>query len=141
MGCLKRPSRFQMGASEPGAALLGASIGLLATSILWINELPDAPSDALAGTNHLVVTIGTSAARWGYAALLFGAYGILIALVATGALQSTALLALLTLPIAARALTVLFREYASRKLVRANVDTIVLQGAFGFSLAIGIALS
>jgi len=50
-------------------------------------------------------------------------------------------LALLTLPIAARALTVLFREFASRKLVRANVGTIVLQGAFGFSLAIGIVLS
>ena len=97
--------------------------------------------DALAGKNHLVVTIGTSAARWGYAALLVGAYGILIALVATGALQSTALLALLTLPIAARALIVLIREYATRKLVRANVGTIVLQGAFGFSLAIGIALS
>jgi len=50
-------------------------------------------------------------------------------------------LALLTLPIAARALIVLFREFATRKRVRANVDTIVLQGAFGFSLAIGIVLS
>ena len=87
------------------------------------------------------MTIGTSAARWGYTALLVGAYGILGALVATGALAPTALLALLTLPIAARANTVLFREYATRKLVRANVGTIVLQGAFGFSLAIGIVLS
>lgn len=129
------------GTIDPVAALLGIPVGLLTTAILWINEFPDAPSDALAGKNHLVVTIGTSAARWGYAALLFGAYGILIALVATGALQSTALLALLTLPIAARALITLFREFASRKLVRANVGTIVLQGAFGFSLAIGIALS
>ena len=59
----------------------------------------------------------------------------------TGALQSTALLALLTLPIAARALIVLFREFATRNRVRANVDTIVVQGAFGFSLAIGIVLS
>ena len=55
--------------------------------------------------------------------------------------KTFALLALLTLPIAARALTVLFREFQSRKLVRANVGTIVLQGAFGFSLAIGILIS
>jgi 1,4-dihydroxy-2-naphthoate octaprenyltransferase len=129
------------GSVDPVAALLGVPVGLLTTAILWINEFPDAPSDALAGKNHLVVTIGTSAARWGYAALLLGAYGILAALVALGSIQPTALLALLTLPIAARALTVLFREFQSRKLVRANVGTIVLQGAFGFSLAIGILIS
>lgn len=129
------------GGIDPVAALLGVPVGLLTTAILWINEFPDAPSDALAGKNHLVVVMGTSAARWGYAALLIGAYGVLGLLVASGALAPTALLALLTLPIAARALRVLFREFASRKLVRANVGTIVLQGAFGFSLAVGILLS
>lgn len=129
------------GQIDPVAALLGVPVGLLTTAILWINEFPDAPSDALAGKNHLVVTIGTSAARWGYAALLLGAYGVLGLLVASGSLQPAALLAMLTLPLAARALHVLFREYRSRRLVRANVGTILLQGAFGFALAIGILVS
>ena len=129
------------GRIDPVAALLGVPVGLLTTAILWINEFPDAPSDALAGKNHLVVTIGTSAARWGYAALLLGAYGVLGLLVASGSLQPAALLAMLTLPLAARALRVLFREYRSRRLVRANVGTILLQGAFGFALAIGILVS
>lgn len=129
------------GQIDPVAALLGVPVGLLTTAILWINEFPDAPSDALAGKNHLVVTIGTSAARWGYAALLLGAYGVLGLLVASGSLQPAALLAMLTLPLAARALRVLFREYRSRRLVRANVGTILLQGAFGFALAIGILVS
>ena len=129
------------GQIDPVAALLGVPVGLLTTAILWINEFPDAPSDALAGKNHLVVTIGTSAARWGYAALLLGAYGVLGLLVASGSLQPAALLAMLTLPFAARALRVLFREYRSRRLVRANVGTILLQGAFGFALAIGILVS
>jgi hypothetical protein len=48
------------------------------------------------------------------------------------------LLALLTLPLAIRSTYILFREYRSRALVRANVGTIILQGAFGFTLACGI---
>ena len=129
------------GSIDPIAALLGIPVGLLTTAILWINEFPDAPSDALAGKTHLVVTIGTSAARWGYVALLAVAFGTLVLLVALGALAPTALLALLTLPLAVRSTIILFREYRSRALVRANVGTIVLQGAFGFALACGILIS
>ena len=129
------------GSIDPIAALLGIPVGLLTTAILWINEFPDAPSDALAGKTHLVVTIGTSAARWGYVALIAVAFGTLAALVALGALAPTALLALLTLPLALRSTFILFREYRSRALVRANVGTIILQGAFGFTLACGILIS
>ena len=129
------------GSIDPVAALLGIPVGLLTTAILWINEFPDAPSDALAGKTHLVVTMGTSAARWGYVALLAVAFGTLALLVALGALAATALLALLTLPLAIRSTIILFREYRSRALVRANVGTIVLQGAFGFALACGILIS
>ena len=129
------------GSIDPIAALLGIPVGLLTTAILWINEFPDAPSDALAGKTHLVVTIGTSAARWGYVALLAVAFGTLVLLVALGALAPTALLALLTLPLAVRSTIILFREYRSRTLVRANVGTIILQGAFGFALACGILIS
>jgi len=128
------------GSIDPIAALLGIPVGLLTTAILWINEFPDAPSDALAGKTHLVVTIGTSAARWGYVALLAVAFGTLVALVALGALAPTALLALITLPLAIRSTYILFREYRSRALVRANVGTIILQGAFGFTLACGILI-
>ena len=129
------------GSIDPIAALLGIPVGLLTTAILWINEFPDAPSDALAGKTHLVVTMGTSAARWGYVVLIVVAFGTLAALVALGALAPTALLALLTLPLALRSTFILFREYRSRALVRANVGTIILQGAFGFTLACGILIS
>ena len=129
------------GSIDPVAALLGIPVGLLTTAILWINEFPDAPSDALAGKTHLVVTMGTSAARWGYVALIAVAFGTLVALVAVGALAPTALLALLTLPLAVHSTIILFREYRSRALVRANVGTIILQGAFGFTLACGILFS
>lgn len=129
------------GSIDPIAGLLGIPVGLLTTAILWINEFPDAPSDARAGKNHLVVTLGTSAARWGYLALIIGAFATLGALVASGSIAATALIAMSTLPFAIRATITLFREFKTRALVRANVGTIILQGTFGLTLAIGLLLS
>ena len=50
--------------------LLGIPFGLLTTNILFINQFPDAKSDAETGKNHLVVTLGKKAARWGYLVIL-----------------------------------------------------------------------
>ena len=49
---------------------LGVPFGLLTTNILYINQFPDAESDAKTGKNHLVVTFGKKAARWGYLVIL-----------------------------------------------------------------------
>ena len=43
---------------------LGVPFGFLTTNILYINQFPDAESDAKTGKNHLVVTLGKKAARW-----------------------------------------------------------------------------
>jgi len=49
---------------------LGVPFGFLTTNILYINQFPDAESDAKTGKNHLVVTLGKKAARWGYLVIL-----------------------------------------------------------------------
>ena len=49
---------------------LGVPFGFLTTNILYINLFPDAESDAKTGKNHLVVTFGKKAARWGYLVIL-----------------------------------------------------------------------
>ena len=49
---------------------IGVPFGLLTTNILYINQFPDAVSDAKTGKNHLVVTFGKKAARWGYLIVL-----------------------------------------------------------------------
>ena len=49
---------------------LGVPFGLLTTNILFINQFPDAESDAQTGKNHLVVTLGKKASRWGYLLIL-----------------------------------------------------------------------
>jgi 1,4-dihydroxy-2-naphthoate octaprenyltransferase len=117
--------------------LAGIPIGLLTIAILWINQFPDAESDAQTGKNHLVVVLGKANARWGYLALLVGAFGLVIASVITGIFPPGSLLILGGLPLAISASWVLMRHYNDRTLVRANVATIQLHAVAGLLLAAG----
>jgi 1,4-dihydroxy-2-naphthoate octaprenyltransferase len=121
------------------ALWIGAPVGLLTTAILWINEFPDAESDARTGKNHLVVALGKRAARWGYLALLTGAYMIVGGLVALELISSRASWVAATLPVAVSATWVLFRDYEKRTLVKGNRNTILLQALFGLIMAWAIA--
>jgi len=120
--------------------LIGLPIGILTTAILWINEIPDAPSDAATGKMNLVVVLGRERARWGYIALLVTAFACLVAGVAAGLAPAGALLGLLALPLAARAVQILTRHLHDRRLVRANALTIQLHLVAGVAMAVGIAL-
>ncbi len=119
---------------------LGLPAGLLTAAILWINEFPDAPSDARAGKNHLVVVLGKRRARWGYVALLVAATLVLVAGVVTGALPKLALLGLVALPLGVKATRVLLAQFESRALVQANAATVQLQLAAGLLMALGVWL-
>ena len=120
------------------ALLIGVPVGLLTTAILWINEFPDAKSDAESGKNHLVVTLGKSAARYGYVALLLGAFALVAWMSQTGVASTRAVWALGSAPLAVHALYVLFRDYESRELVKANRSTILLQLFFGLLMFAGM---
>jgi 1,4-dihydroxy-2-naphthoate octaprenyltransferase len=116
----------------------GLPIGLLTTAILWINQIPDAPSDELTGKHNLVVLFGTRRARWGYVLLLLGAFGSALAGVLTGAFPTGLLLMLGSLPLAVYATVFLFRHYADRTLVKANAATVQLHLLAGLLLAAGL---
>jgi 1,4-dihydroxy-2-naphthoate octaprenyltransferase len=123
------------------AALAGIPVGLFCAAILFINEFPDAASDAKTGKNHLVVTLGKPAARIAFALLLASAFASVVALVVAGVLVPGALIALLAAPLAIRALVVLFKHLDDRELVVANKSIIQLHAAGGLLLAIAIATS
>jgi 1,4-dihydroxy-2-naphthoate octaprenyltransferase len=118
--------------------ILGVPIGLLTSAILWINEFPDAEADEHAGKEHLVVVLGKSMARWGYAGLLLTAYGVIVAMWAINWLPTTALAALLTVPLSVFAVYTLFEHFDDRQLVAANRSTILIHLATGLLLAGGI---
>ena len=97
------------------AVVASIPVGLLATSILVINNLRDRPTDAAAGKRTLAVRIGDRATRWQYVAFLAGAYVVAIAL-AAGRQRAWYLLPLLTAPLAAALARSVLRGTAGRDL-------------------------
>lgn len=126
------------GAFEWSALAVGVPIGLLTTAILWINEFPDVPSDAATGKHHLVATLGTAAARWGYLALIIATFALLAMEVAAEIMPQGALFTLGAIPLAAYALVIIFKHYADRTLIRASAATIQLHVLAGLLMTGGI---
>lgn len=121
--------------------VIGIPIGLLTAAILLINEFPDAYADGLAGKNHLVVTLGKEKSRWVYVALVALGFAVSVVLVLLGIFPIGALGMLLAVPIALKAVKVLFMHYRDRELIEANAATIKLHLVAGLLLATGIAAS
>ena len=115
---------------------LGVPFGFLTTNILYINQFPDADSDAKTGKNHLVVTLGKKAARWGYLVILSLAFYSSVYLNdllnvhenfnSNVFLVGNAVLYLFGLSIFMK----LLKNYQKRELVNANIQTIILQTLF-----------
>ncbi len=127
------------GVVSPADFLVGVPVGLLTTAILWINEFPDAPSDEKTGKLNLVVVLGKAKARWGYLALQVVAFALIVLAVVAGIFPTGAILFLVGLPLAYKAVRVLFKHYEDRELVSANVATIQLQLVSGLAMAAGLA--
>ncbi len=121
--------------------LVGIPIGLLTTAILWINQFPDEDSDRATGKINLVVMLGKQRARWGYLLLLASAFGLLLYWLVVGTLPLTAVLVLVSLPLAIYAASIVVREYDQRSLIRANAATIQLHMATGVLLTLGLLIS
>ena len=69
------------------------------------------------------------------------AFGMLLYWLVAGALPSTTLLILASVPLAVYAGRIAVREYDQRSLIRANAATIQLHVAFGLLLVAGLLVS
>lgn len=124
--------------------ILGIPIGLLTTNILFINQYPDYTSDKEMGKNNLVVLLGKKSSRWVYALNLAIAVGSLyyISENIISASQSTLFMFLLipiTMLYAFYLVTGLFKNYASRSLIKYNIHTIYFHMIFSFLYMIILA--
>jgi 1,4-dihydroxy-2-naphthoate octaprenyltransferase len=116
-------------------------VGLLVAAILHGNEWRDISEDARAGIVTFSIRAGRGAAHIGYVSLVIGAYMALALAVATKALPPLSLLAMLSLPLLARALRAseLGASGEQRAIAMIDLETAQLHAAFGFLLAIGLA--
>lgn len=93
-------SLVQVGHVPALAWLAAIPVGCLATGILVVNNVRDAPTDAAAGKRTLAVRFGRRFGIFQYRALLACSYGVTLIMGMTAGLGSWALLPWLTLPLA-----------------------------------------
>jgi len=118
----------QTGEYSAGAAVVSVVAGLLIADLLLINEFPDVEADKAAGRKHLPIILGKTKAGIIYSVLLIGAYVAIIAGAAAGVLPWLALVGLLTLPLAFKAMQGAVKHHSDMsKLVPAlGVDVITV---------------
>ena len=117
-------------------AIASIPVALLITAILYINQFQDAPADGSAGKDHLVVRLGRKRAVLGYILLMAFTYLSILLAAIFGVTSPFTLIALITLPIALRAISVGRTHYDEYlKLVPANAATVFIHLLTGLLLS------
>ena len=129
----------QSGALPAVAWAAAAPAGCLATAILAVNNLRDAPTDAAAGKRTLAVRLGTRAARIEICALVAIALAAGPAIFALGLAGAWASLPLCAAPLAIKPLQLVLGA-SGRALNEALAGTARLHLAVGTLLALGLVL-
>lgn len=126
---------------SPTPFVVGIPVSLLATCILYINEFQDYEADGAVGRRNIIVLLGRETAFKGYVALLASGYVALVAVVVGGFAPTPSLLALLTVPVAVKAVRHA-RIYHSNpeKLIPANAYTAMTLFASTALLTLGFLL-
>jgi 1,4-dihydroxy-2-naphthoate octaprenyltransferase len=95
--------------------LLSIPPGILTSLLLLINELPDVEADKKGGRFHLVIWLGRKKAAFLYAAGMFVTFGLMIYWALSGAISMWFLLALLPVPLAAKASAIAIKHGGDTK--------------------------
>ena len=101
----------QTGLIDATAISILVPVTILVALLLFLNEFPDTTIDKGAGRRHLVILLGKGRAAWVYAAGLLVTYLSIIISILVGAVPPTALIALITTPLAYKASRITFSNY------------------------------
>src|SRR5437879_6426598 len=126
--------------------LASIPVGLLIAAVLWINEFPDMEADNAVGKKTLVLRLGYAKSISVYVGMVVTAYGLIILyalldIFSPGITSLTSLIALLSLPFAAKAIKILRINYKDpHAIIPANANTIFLHLSFGVLAILGFAI-
>ncbi len=123
------------------AFALAVPVGLLAASILVVNNFRDIETDRRAGKRTLAVRLGRARTRDLFAAIVYGAYVLVPITWLFGPMKPWVLLPWLTLPLATPALRIVRNRTDGPSLNQALAQTGMLELAFCMLLAAGLLLS
>jgi 1,4-dihydroxy-2-naphthoate octaprenyltransferase len=119
------------------AVTASVPVGLLACALLVVNNLRDAPKDALVGKRTLAVVLGDRRTRLLYSGLLLVPFAVAVALVVV---TPWTLLALAALPLALPAVRTVLAGATGRSLIPVLQRTGRAQLVYGLLLALALAL-
>ena len=122
------------------AFLASVPIGLLVAAILHANNVRDIEDDRARGKVTLASIVGRPGADIELDALVLGAFGCALLLVATGAAPLYALIVLIAAPVAARLMRALASSRDPRSLNRVLLGTVGLHLLFGLLWTLGFAI-
>ena len=123
--------------------VLVASIpsGILVHNLLFLNEFPDIAADSKAGRKTLPIVLGPAKASIVYVVLTVAVYLWIIGAVVTGYMPPFALVALLTLPFAVKAIQGALQYRERTKLVPAMANNVLVVLFTQLFLGIGYILA
>lgn len=130
----------QTGTTPPLVWLMAVPPGLIITAILVVNNLRDIEQDRMAGKRTVTVRVGVRATKAEYTACMLGAYVVVAAAAALGALPVTTLAVALSAPLASRAAKLVYTE-TGRPLNGALALTGQTALAFSVLFALGLVLA
>ena len=128
----------QTGSYSSEALVASLAPGFLTANLLLLNEFPDFAADREAGRYHIVIALGKTGAGWVYAGLMAMTYLCIVIGVACRMMPPLTLIALLTTPLALKAIRTAFKHHDDlEKMIPAlgaNVITVLATDAL---LALG----
>lgn len=101
----------QTGSYSSEALVVSLAPGFLTANLLLLNEFPDVAADREAGRYHIVIALGKTGAGRLYAGLMAMTYLCVITGVACRIMPPLTLIALLTIPLALKAIGTTFRHH------------------------------
>ncbi len=114
--------------------------GILVHNLLLLNEFPDVEADRKAGRKTLPITMGKDKVWLVYSALTLAVYLWIIGWVVAGKMPAFALLALLTLPLAIKAMAGARKHEEMNRMVPAMANNVQVVLLTQFLLGIGYIL-
>jgi len=126
---------------EPAALYVGAIVGILSATVLFVNSFPDFEADRSKGRRTLVIVLGKKTAAAAFPVFMIAAYALIAAGIFLGFTKIYSLISLASIPFAAKAMILMKKDHESvERLVPAMASTVMYSRITGFLLALSLAL-
>lgn len=126
---------------EPAALYVGAIVGILSATVLFVNSFPDFEADRSKGRRTLVILLGKKSAAIAFPIFIIACYTMIVAGIFLGFTKIYSLVGLASIPFATKSIMSLRKHHESvDKLVPAMSSAVTYSRITGFLLAVSLIL-